>query len=86
MSESDQPRSDHEIVERIDALRAEAHELEASSPGGLDEAGRARMREIEVERNRLWDLKRARQAKRDVDEDPNLARERPGEVVENYRQ
>lgn len=86
VSEPDQPHSDAEIVERIDALLAEAHQLEASSPGGLDEAGRARMREMEVERDRLWDLKRARQAKRDAGDDPDLAQERPAQVVENYRQ
>ena len=85
MSTADQPCTDAEIVERVDALVAEAHELERA-PGGLDAAASSRMREIEVERDRLWDLKRVRQARRDAGQDPDEAVERSANVVENYRQ
>lgn len=79
-----QPRSDAEIVERVDALVAEEHEIENRSPGGLSAEDADRVHAIRVERDRLYDLKRARQAKRDAGEEPDEAQERPAEVVENY--
>ena len=86
MSESDQPHSDAEIVERVDALVAEEKEIEGRSPGGLAGEDAERVRAIRVERDRLWDLKRGRQAQRDAGNDPDDAEERPASVVENYRQ
>jgi hypothetical protein len=83
---SEQPHSDAEIVERIDALLAEEKELEHRSPGGLSPDDASRQREIQIERDRLWDLKRAREARRNAGEDPDEATERPADVVENYRQ
>ena len=79
-----EPRSDHEIVERVDALVAEEHEIENRSPGGLSGEAADRVRAIRVERDQLFDLKRARQAKRDAGQDPDEAQERPADVVENY--
>jgi hypothetical protein len=82
----DQPHSDAEIVQRIDALLAEEKELERRSSGGLSPDDASRQREIQIERDRLWDLKRAREARRNAGEDPDEAVERPANVVENYRQ
>lgn len=46
----------------------------------------AQLRQIEVQLDRLWDLLRQRQARREFDQDPAGATERPAEVVENYRE
>ena len=82
----DQPHSDAEIVQRIDALLAEEKELERRSSGGLSPDDASRQREIQIERDRLWDLKRERQAMRDAGRDPDEAVERSAEVVERYQQ
>lgn len=82
-----EPRSDEEIVARVDALMAERHEIEHRAPGvGLSDDDAARLRQIEVERDRLWDLKRRRQAARDAGQDPDTAHEQDASTVENYRQ
>ena len=86
MSESTQPQSDEEIVAQIDALVAEEHEIEGRHEGGLSPDESERVGAIRVERDRLWDLKRARQARREAGLDPADAEERPASVVENYRQ
>lgn len=81
-----EPQGDAEIVERIDALVAERREIEHRSGGGLSGDDAERVRAIEVEKDRLWDLKRQRQGRRDAGEDPGEAHERGADVVENYRQ
>lgn len=80
------PQSDEELVAQIDALVAEEHAIEGASSGGLTPDDAERVGAIRVERDRLWDLKRARQARRDAGLDPADAEERPASVVENYRQ
>ena len=83
---SEEPRTDAEIAERIDANAAEEHEIRNRSHGGMNDDDLARLRTLEVERDRLYDLKRGRQGRRDAGEDPGEAHERPADVVENYRQ
>ncbi len=42
--------------------------------------------QMKVELDRLWDLLRRRRALRNAGKDPDEARIRPAEVVENYEQ
>lgn len=46
----------------------------------------ARIEQLRVELDRLWDLLRQRRALRDSGQDPDLAHERAAEVVERYWQ
>ena len=75
---------DSEIHSRIDALVAEEHRLRES--GDHTDEQRARLRQIEEERDQLWDLVRQRDAKRQYDEDPDSAEVRPKSEVEGYLQ
>ena len=45
-----------------------------------------RLASLQVERDRLFDLKRQRQGRRDAGEDEGEAHERDASIVENYRQ
>jgi Protein of unknown function (DUF2630) len=47
---------------------------------------RARLRQIEEDRDQLWDLLRQRDAKRQYGENPDEAQARPEPQVENYLQ
>ena len=78
--------ADEQISERIEALVQEEHELldRGGSEGGLDPAGHARLEEIRVELDRLWDYLRRRRALRDAGQDPDAAQMRDAETVERY--
>ena len=75
---------DSEIRSRIDALVEEEHRLREN--GEHTEEQRARLRQIEEDRDQLWDLLRQRDAKRQYDEDPDTAEVRPKSEVEGYLQ
>jgi uncharacterized protein DUF2630 len=75
---------DKDIRAKIEALVEEEHRLRDSSEH-TDEQ-RARLTEIEQERDQLWDLIRQRDAKRQYGEDPDEASPRPEPQVENYLQ
>jgi hypothetical protein len=78
---------DKQLVQHIDALVAEEHELQATHTGeGLDDAGRLRLRQLEVQLDELWDLLRQRRARRSAGQDPDAAEVRPEAVVEGYQQ
>jgi Protein of unknown function (DUF2630) len=80
--------SDEQISAEIDKLEAERSELrrrEASGSPTLD-GDRERLREIQVELDRLWDLRRRRAALRDAGQDPDRAEERSADIVEGYWQ
>ena len=83
---SDEPRTDAEIAERIDANAAEEHEIRNRSHGAMSDDDADRLRALQIERDRLFDLKRLRQGRRDAGEDPGAAHERAADVVEGYRQ
>jgi Protein of unknown function (DUF2630) len=79
--------NDAEIVNRIDQLVAEEHQLEREhSAGGLPDGDRNRLRDIEVQLDQCWDLLRQRRARRDAGQDPGAAEVRPADVVEHYQQ
>ncbi len=81
---------DEDLHAKIEALVAEEHGLRQrhagdSGPGsGLDDDERARMRAIDVQLDRTWDLLRQRNARRDAGQDPEAVRERPASEVEGY--
>ena len=83
--------SDDSIAARIERLVAEEHELrgrEQMDSAELDalEGDRERLRSVEVELDRCWDLLRQRRALRDAGGDPDLAEVRDAETVERYQQ
>jgi len=79
--------NDAEIVSRIDELVAEEHHLEREhSAGGLADADRARLKDIEVQLDQCWDLLRQRRARRDAGQNPGDAEVRAADVVEHYQQ
>ena len=75
---------DDKIRGRIEALVEEEHRLRDS--GEHTDEQRARLTQIEHERDQLWDLLRQRDAKRQYGEDPHDAQPRPEPQVENYLQ
>jgi hypothetical protein len=79
--------TDHQIIHRIDALVDEEHRLEREHAGsGLDDDGRRRLRELEVQLDQAWDLLRQRRARRDAGLNPDAAELRDPSVVERYQQ
>lgn len=79
--------SDAELIERIDQLVREEHELEQNHGSGrLDVHERDRLREIEVALDQCWDFLRQRKARRAAGQDADLASERPQATVEGYLQ
>jgi predicted phage gp36 major capsid-like protein len=75
---------DSEIRGRIEALVEEEHRLR--NGGEHTDEQRARLRQIEEDRDQLWDLLRQRDAKRQYGEDPDEAQPRPEQQVEGYLQ
>ncbi|MGD1020082.1 MAG: DUF2630 family protein [Verrucomicrobiia bacterium] len=76
--------TDQSVLKHIQGLAAEEHRLfDQESPS---KAETARLKKIEVELDQCWDLLRQRQARRAAGQDPNEARVRPPEIVENYEQ
>jgi hypothetical protein len=83
--------SDESIATRIETLVAEEHELRGreQADSSNEEAladDRNRLRAVEVELDRCWDLLRQRRALRDAGSDPEQARVRDADTVEGYRQ
>ena len=82
---------DESISARIERLVREEHGLRASEerdsndPAAL-EGDRERLREVEVELHRCWDLLRQRRARRAVGADPDEAAARDETTVERYLQ
>ena len=75
---------DKDIHAKIDALVEEEHAIRNASEH--TEEQRARLRQIEEDRDQLWDLVRQRDAKRQYGEDPDEASPRPEQQVEGYLQ
>ena len=83
--------SDESIAARIDQLVSEEKELRAREQADRDdddslESDRERLRAVEVELDRCWDLLRQRRAKEEFGQDPGDAEARSAGTVENYEQ
>jgi Protein of unknown function (DUF2630) len=83
--------SDESIAARIERLVAEEHELRGreqtdSADEEALEGDRNRLRAVEVELDRCWDLLRQRRALRGAGADPDEAEARDAETVERYLQ
>lgn len=78
--------TDEDVLSRIKALVEEEHDLrdrrERHEIGGAEEA--ERLKRLEVELDRCWDLLRQRRALNDSGQDPSGASPRSGEQVEGY--
>jgi len=80
--------TDEQIQEQIEALEQERIALREREgehdPTQAQDV--ARLEEIRVELDRLWDFLRQRNALREAGRDPDEANERSAEVVEKYWQ
>lgn len=83
--------SDQSIATRIESLVAEEHQLRGreqadSSDANALEADHERLRAVEIELDRCWDLLRQRRALRGAGMDPDEAHAREESTVERYLQ
>jgi len=83
--------SDESIAARIERLVSEEQGLrsreqrDSPNPKAL-EGDRDRLREVEVELDRCWDLLRQRRAREEFGLDPDDAEARSADTVEHYEQ
>lgn len=79
---------DKTIFHRIDELVGEEHELRTKLTAGEVTEGeeRSRLRQLETELDRCWDLLRQRRALREAGSDPDHAQVRDADTVERYLQ
>jgi hypothetical protein len=76
---------DASIHHSIETLVAEEHKLwSRGENGGLDAAGKARLKEIGVQLDRFYDLLHQRTALRDAGANPANAKMRDAKTVEGY--
>jgi hypothetical protein len=75
---------DKGILDRLRVVVDEEHRLRRN-PAPTDQ-DRARLKRLEIELDQCWDLMRQRRALRDAGKNPDDARVRPPQQVENYRQ
>lgn len=73
---------DESVLDHITKLVEEEHQLVASGAPGP--ATQARLKRVEEELDRCWDLLRQRRAKREFGGDPDSARVRETGTVEGY--
>ena len=83
--------SDESIAARIEGLVAEEHQLrnrEQADSGSTErlEQDQERLRELQIELDRCWDLLRQRRARRDAGLNPDDAQVRDADTVERYLQ
>jgi uncharacterized protein DUF2630 len=87
----DQLMSDETIAARIENLVVEEKELRRREQSDRDdvsalEADSERLKTVEIELDRCWDLLRQRRALRDAGTDPDAAHVRDPDTVEHYLQ
>jgi len=75
---------DEPVLDRIKKLVEEEHALFSSKE--RDPNAHARLEALQVQLDQCWDLLRQRRALREFGGDPDRAKVRPPNVVENYKQ
>lgn len=76
---------DHQdVLNQIAGLIEEEHALRNGS--GLDQAGRERIGELEIQLDQCWDLLRRREAREEFGQSPDVESVRSEDVVERYLQ
>ncbi len=80
--------TDADLFEHINVLSSEEERLyaQAGDGSGLSDGERDRLRVINVELDRCYDLLHQRQGRRDAGLDPAAATIRPAGTVEGYEQ
>lgn len=78
-----QHTTDQTVLRHIEHLVAEEKDLYAK--GSMSDAERARLDLINVELDRCWDLLRQRRALKEFGRDPDEAKVRSANTVENYK-
>ncbi len=87
----DSAMNDESITNRIESLVAEEHKLRNREQVDSDDTERLeddqrRLRQVEVELDRCWDLLRQRRAREEFGQDPEEAHVRDADTVERYQQ
>ena len=77
-------QTDERVFTRIKKLVEEEHQLHSGTD--LDHHAQARLETVRVELDQCWDLLRQRRALREFGGDPDQAKVRPPNIVENYKQ
>jgi len=75
---------DGRVLNHIEGLAKEEHQLYSKEK--LNEEELRRLSKITIELDQCWDLLRQRRGLRDADANPDVAKVRPADVVENYEQ
>jgi hypothetical protein len=76
---------DADVLGQINKLAEEEHELfQREAHGALSDDERARLKQLEVSLDQCWDLLHQRRAMRNAGLNPDDARVRDVETVENY--
>jgi hypothetical protein len=75
---------DVKVLSRIEGLTKEEHRLYSKKELNGEEV--KRLREITVELDQCWDLLRQRRGLRDAHANPDVAKVRPADIVENYEE
>jgi hypothetical protein len=78
---------DRSILQNIDQLVAEEHQLLEKGDGGtLSTDDHRRLQTVQVMLDQCWDLLRQRRARREFHQDPSQAHVRDSATVEKYQQ
>ena len=77
-------KDDRSVLGHIHQLVKEEERLYAQ--GELKEEDRVRLGALKVELDQCWDLLRQRRALREFGKNPEEAKVRPADIVENYEQ
>jgi hypothetical protein len=76
---------DADVLGQINKLADEEHELfQREAHGALSESERVRLKQLEVSLDQCWDLLHQRRARRSAGLNPDDARVRDAQTVENY--
>ncbi|MGH7738091.1 MAG: DUF2630 family protein [Candidatus Tyrphobacter sp.] len=79
--------NDGQIRSYIENLIEQEHRLlEHGERASLTPTDAERLRDLEVQLDRYWDLLRQRRARRDAHQDPGATELRAADVVEHYKQ